>query len=95
MKINFERSGGFAGITNSCIINSDKLSLDEQKHLQELLNDLRSSKTKDLPLSSEGRDCFQYKILVEDGEKFTIMTDELTMDSKQRNLIDFLETRLE
>jgi len=94
LKINFERSGGFAGITNSCVINYEKLSSDEQKHLQILLKDTRNKKTKNPPLKSKGRDCFQYSIIIEDGEKFTITTDELTMDPKLRLLIDFLETRL-
>ncbi len=94
MKINFERSGGFTGITNSCIINSEKLSLDEQKNLQELLKDFRNKKTENLSLAGRGNDCFQYRIRIEDGENFTIITDELTMDPKLRSLIDFLERRL-
>lgn len=94
MKINFERSGGFTGITNSCIINSNQLSLDEQKYLQELLGDIRKIKTKNLLTTSGGKDCFQYKIHVEDGEKLTILTDELTMEPKLRDLIDFLETKI-
>ena len=94
MRINFERSGGFAGITNSYVVNSDKLSLDEQKHLQELLNNVKNKKTEILHVTNRERDCFQYKILVEDGEKFTILTDELTMDSKLRLLIGFLETKI-
>jgi hypothetical protein len=94
LKINFERSGGFAGITNSCVINSKKLSLDEQKHLQKLLKDFRNKKTENSSTKYKGNDCFQYKILIEDGEKFAIITDELTMNSKLRLLVDFLETRL-
>ncbi len=94
MKINFERSGGFAGITNSCVINYEKLPLNEQKHLQELLENTRNEKIKNLSPKSKGRDCFQYRIVIEDGEKLTITADELTMDPKLRLLIDFLETRL-
>jgi len=94
LKINFERSGGFAGITNSCVINSDKLSLDEQKHLQKLFNDVKNKKIENRSQKSEERDCFQYRILAEDGEEFIILTDELTMDPKLRLLIDFLESRL-
>ena len=94
MKINFERSGGFAGITNSCIVDSRQLSSDEQKYIHELLNDVKSAKIKNIHITSGGSDCFQYKILVEDGEKFTILTDELTMDPKLRNLINILEKRL-
>ena len=94
MKIKFERSGGFAGITNSCVVNSEQLSSDEQKYLQEFLRYTENKKTKDLPLNSGRNDCFQYKILVEDGKKFVITTDELAMDPKLRQLIDFLETRL-
>ena len=94
MKIKFERSGGFAGITNSCVVNSEQLSSDEQKHLQEFLRDVENKKTKNPSLNSGRNDCFQYKILVEDGKNFAITTDELAMDPKLRPLIDFLETRL-
>lgn len=92
MKIKFERSGGFSGIRNSCVVDSDNLSLDEQKYLQELLKDIQNN-TENRILKTRGRDCFQYRIVIENKKKLTITADESTIDPKLRSLVDFLETR--
>lgn len=94
MKIHFERSGGFAGITNKSEINDRNLPLKEQKQLEELLKNIKNMKFEESNQKKKGADCFQYHIIIEDdNQKYVIDANENQMDSELRRLVDFLEKK--
>jgi len=77
----FERTGGFAGISQRAVIDSSDLSPEEQQALEALLE---RSGFFDLPprLTSgeEGVDRFQYLVTVEHGDrKHTVALDEVAV----------------
>ncbi len=94
MKIHFERSGGFAGITNKSEINDGDLSLKEQKKLEELLKNIKYTKFEESNQNKKEADCFQYHIIIEDdNQKYVIDANENQMDSELGILVDFLENK--
>ena len=87
--ISFERSGGFAGITQSIEIDGDTLSTDEVKKLSQLIDDadffsLQLGKSN-LP------DQFYYKIEILKGDqKGSIEFGESSAPDKLIPLLDYL-----
>jgi hypothetical protein len=94
MKIYFERSGGFAGISSSTMVDIHSLPPDEAHKIQDMIDnakgffDLKTSSS--LP-PKRAADYFKYKVRVETEEKQnTIETNDITMPSELRPLINYL-----
>ena len=70
MRIQFERSGGFAGLLVQKTIDTDSLPLQEA---DKLVNLVEEANFFDLPAQisapSPGADQFQYKVTVEEGDQ--------------------------
>jgi len=92
MKIDFLRSGGFAGIRLATQIDTDTLPSTEADRLCRLIE---AARVFDLPAtlksSLPGGDRFQYRLKVEDGpRRKEVVADEAAVPESLRPLIDYL-----
>ena len=97
-KIYFERSGGFAGISVSTMVDIHSLPPDEARKIQSMIDnakeffDLKESSSQP---PKRAADYFKYKVTVETEEKkYTIETNDITMPSELRPLISYLIERV-
>jgi len=93
MKIQFERTGGFAGIKLKKSLDSANLSPSEAKDLESLLE---RSQFFDLPperiKSSQGPDRFCYKLTIEaERGTRTMEVGEASLPLSMRPLLHWLE----
>lgn len=92
--IHFERSGGFAGITQTLELKSDTLSLEDQDHLRKLIDtsgffDLEEEADSAMP------DQFIYKITIKSSNKEkTVEIGDGKMPDNLRPLVDFLTDKM-
>jgi hypothetical protein len=92
MKIDFTRSGGFAGMRLATQIDTDTLPSTEADRLLRLIEEARffglpTTLQSNLP----GGDRFQYRIKVEEGGKRKeVFADEAAVPETLRPLIDYL-----
>jgi hypothetical protein len=105
MRINFERSGGFANIRLTAEADTDarelifgaarvkrSLSPDEARNLEEMV---KAADFFNLPAATtrptQGADRFQYVVSVEvDGKRHTVQISEAVTSATLRPLLDFL-----
>jgi hypothetical protein len=94
MKIEFERTGGFAGLTLKKVIDSDKLPPEDANRLHQLIE---ASDFFNLPetIAAPGPsvDRFHYTVTVEDsGKKHTVDVDEAAVPPNLKPLLQWLTT---
>jgi hypothetical protein len=92
LRISFERSGGFAGITMKTTIDERDLAPDEAQKLRQLVEgtDFFSLSKKIMPRSPRP-DRFQYELsLEESGQQHTVTMSEETLPEKLRPLVKWL-----
>src|SRR5258706_1137305 len=91
MQIDFERSGGFAGMTIQTSVDTDKLPSAESRELVQMIN---SANFFGLPSSTKsgfGADQFNYKITVtSEGMSRTVETTDSTIPPSLKPLVDKL-----
>ena len=91
MHIEYERTGGFAGMTMSASVDVDSLPAAESDEVCRLVDD---AKFFDLPNSTGdagGADQFGYSITVDDGDRRnTVVTNDGTVPAALRPLLDWL-----
>lgn len=91
MHIDFERSGGFAGMTIRTSVDTDKLSSAESSELTQLV---KAANFFTLPPNTgpgPGADQFNYKVTVQiDALNRTVVTTDTTMPPALKPLIDHL-----
>src|SRR5215467_5128348 len=94
MRIEFTRSGGFAGMRVAKVLNTDEMPEAEALALKELVKsaeffDLAESES----LPSRGADRFQYDITIEsDGRTHTVKADEGAIPPALAPLVKRLES---
>jgi hypothetical protein len=91
MRIEFTRSGGFAGMRLSRTFDTGQLPEEEAHQLDQLVD---AANFFSLPetLQSGGADKFQYKISIErDGKAHTVQADERAAPPPLASLIKKLE----
>jgi hypothetical protein len=93
MKILFERSGGFAGMTRTTTIDTDNLPVYQVQQLSPLLE---AANFFSLPSSinsqSPQNDRFWYTLTVEDnGKSHTVTVSEAALPGTLRPLIDWIQ----
>lgn len=93
MRIQFVRTGGFAGVQLSATIDSDQLPQEEAELLKEALD---SADFFTLPEhmfgGSGGADRFQYEITVQDGgRQHTVQAGEAALPDNVQPLVRHLE----
>ena len=92
MQVQFERTGGVAGIRTGATINVESLSPEDAQHLYELID---VASFFELPAEiigpSQGADSFLYTLTVEmEGRRHTVRTSEASVPSVLRPLIAWL-----
>lgn len=95
MKVHFERSGGFAGISRSVLLDTDNMPQDESAQLHEMCNNIDFfNLPSKLDAKSGTADLFRYKITVESKDrKHTVETTDLSMTPELENLVNYLSNK--
>lgn len=93
MRVNFVRTGGFAGLRLEAVVDSDSLPEEEARLLKtELDNACFFDLPSKLTSRSGGADRFQYEITVEDGNtQHTIETGETAIPEPLLPFIQHVE----
>ena len=99
MRVNFRRSGGFAGLRSELEFETDSLPLEEQQEFQEYVNNASFFNLPESLLPSRrggAADYYQYRISIETPErKHSIVTTEFTTLPQLKPLIEYLTKKLE
>jgi hypothetical protein len=92
MRISFQRTGGFAGITKNKTVDTATLSPNEADVLPRLVEAADLFKLPEQITSANPQsDRFQYKLTVEDhGKQHTVTVSESAMPGTLRPLIEWL-----
>ncbi len=91
MKIKFRQSGGYAGLTKGCEINTELLSAEEAQELKSLVDQsgILEAESKKSPNVA---DAFNYNLVIETIKKtYRLSFDEQSLPEEVIPLIDFLE----
>jgi hypothetical protein len=93
MRISFERTGGFAGISKKTTVDTDTLPGNEAATLPRLVEVADFFRLPEQIISSNpGSDRFQYKLTVEDnGKQHTVTVSEAALPGTLRPLIEWLQ----
>jgi hypothetical protein len=88
MRIQFERTGGFAGMRFTATIDTDSLSSEEAQKLREMIEEANYFNLPSVIRSqSTGADSFQYKVTIEhEGRQHTVEAGEGGVSSELRAL---------
>ena len=88
--IKFERSGGFAGITQTLELKTDTLSVEDRDHLSKLIDTSGFFEYK-AETGSGMPDQFNYVILIKSRDKEkTVELGDARISEKMRPLVDYL-----
>jgi hypothetical protein len=92
MRVEFERTGGVAGMRLVATIDGEALAPDERAQLEELISAVDFFALPErLASPLPGADRFQYRITVEQGEqRHTIVIGEATTPPALRPLLEWL-----
>ena len=92
MRISFERSGGFAGITMKTAVDEKDLAPDEAQKLRQLVEEAGffNLSKKIIPRTPQP-DRFQYELRLEEkGRQHTVTMGEEAMPAKLKPLVKWL-----
>ncbi len=92
MRIQFERTGGFAGMRLAVTIDSEALSQEEAIRLRELVDAAGFFELpEEITTPTPGADRFLYTLTVEvEGRRHTVRTSDAAAPAALRSLIDWL-----
>jgi hypothetical protein len=91
MMIQIERSGGFAGITKTIIVDTKKLPKDMANNIEKHLIQTKLSNGRSYSMKSGMADCYFYKISTSvKNKKKEIEFREFGIDNEFRATINFL-----
>ncbi len=95
MKIEFQRSGGFAGMSLSCSVDTESLPQNEAYELQQMV---KTANFFNLPAkiaaSPSGADQFNYTVTVEDeGQTYTVETGDMSAPPNLQPLLQKLDRK--
>lgn len=95
MRIQFERSGGFAGMLVQATVDTNSLPPPEAGNIVDLVEDANFfNLPAQISSSSPGADQFQYKLTVEEGDRcHTVETSEGAVPDSLRPLLRQLTLR--
>ena len=93
MRVSLERSGGFAGISQTYSISSDELPPEEAQKVANLVEQAGFFELPPVVRSAEpGADRFQYKITVESGHgSHTVQLDEAAVPPRLKPLLTWMK----
>lgn len=95
LKINFKRSGGFAGVELTTCVDLDELSEDESKDVRAMVERLDLDRMPQDPGSGPGvPDRFVYELKIEHGERTVdVCVGEAELPEDLKPLVRDLEKR--
>jgi len=95
MRISFERTGGFAGISRTKTVDTANIAANEANQIPPLLEAANFfNLPENITASPTQPDRFQYKLTVEDeGKKHTVTVSEAALPGTLRPLIEWLQKR--
>jgi hypothetical protein len=94
MRVQFERSGGFAGMRAEATIDSDDLSQAQARELQDMVSAANFFSLPSKMEDSSGADRFQYRVTIEsEGQRHTVECGEESAPESLRRLLEYI-TRL-
>jgi hypothetical protein len=85
LQIEFQRSGGFAGLTMAATVDTAELPPAEARELEHLVESLEASGAGEAPAAGKP-DRFQYDLTIRRGGKsrsFRLAEQELTPDARE------------
>ncbi|MDZ8023627.1 MAG: hypothetical protein RMX97_02865 [Nostoc sp. DedQUE11] len=93
MRISFERTGGFAGISKKTTVDTAELPANEANTLPQLVEAADLFRLPERITSPNPQsDRFQYKLTVEDnGKEHTVTVSEAALPGTLRPLIEWLQ----
>lgn len=90
MKLRFDQSGGYAGLVKGCEIDTDTLTPDMAKQVEELVQ--ASNLASGEFLSESSRDLNQYELTIEEGTSTTsVVLDDESVPPSAKPLIGYLK----
>lgn len=90
-RIQYERTGGFAGIRFAADFKPEDLPHDQSKELFDLLDDLDFDELPEKMLDDAVADGFTYSITVETNKKsHTVVTGDTSAPEKMQELLQLL-----
>ena len=94
MRIDFERTGGFAGIRVAITVDVDALPNPDAAALRKLVTDADFFNLTETRAGKAIPDGFQYSITIErDGQQRTVQVTDASIPDKLRPLVDDLSLR--
>jgi hypothetical protein len=92
LRISFERSGGFAGITMKTAVDEKDLAPDEAQKLRNLVEEADFFNSPGKIMSQSPRpDRFQYELRLEEkGRQHTVTMSEEALPQKLKPLVNWL-----
>jgi hypothetical protein len=95
MKITYRQTGGFAGLSKSCKLDTRTLDVAEQAAVQALVDKSGILKHRSVHRTSPmARDTFNYRIIIENEDgKHDWELDDLTVGEEHLPLITFLRAK--
>ncbi|HLW55438.1 MAG TPA: protealysin inhibitor emfourin [Candidatus Angelobacter sp.] len=94
MQVHFERSGGFAGLTQKYSVSEDNLPEEDRQKLSDLVAGARFfDQPPVIRRKTASADQFQYKIAVNSGDRaHEVQVDEGAVPDELKPLIGWLQT---
>jgi hypothetical protein len=91
MRVSFVQSGGFVGTVRQCTLDTETMSADEARTLEELVQKADLSTPRETR-SRSGRDLEEYQITVHTGDRsVTVVQDQSTLSSDAKALVAYLK----
>lgn len=92
MKINFERTGGFAGIRITAMLDTELMPQEDASHLEKMVDVSNFFILPEvLPAPEKGADYFQYRLTVElERQKHTVEVSEASVPDELRPLVNLM-----
>ena len=92
MKVGFERTGGFAGMVTSTVVDTATLPSNEANQLRQLVDAADVFRLPaNITATTPQPDRFQYRLTVEDNDKkHTVMVGEQAVPGNLRPLLEWL-----
>ncbi len=94
MKISIQRSGGFAGINRSYIVDTDTLTPDVTRKIKKMVQDGRLFELRSPPptITKGSADYYSYSVTLDDnGKEHTVNCNQFNVRKELKLLIDYLE----
>jgi hypothetical protein len=93
MRVTFVQSGGFAGVTRHCVLDTSTMSADDARTLEGLVAKVDAHQSREVR-SRSARDEEEYAITIDTGAApVTLVHDQSTVPAEAKALVGYLKKR--